>query len=193
MIEAARSAKSLCEMLDEGSDVGGMNFNDVTSELDMKLKDMNLHTMARRLRDVCKIAEGRYGMLLVVCDDLTSANATLHSEISYLRGSSSPFETTAIETLVIGNRPSREEMEEYQAADGKFNRFDLAYLDLGDEWDITDLANRTVLRQRVNSDSEDEASDNPSNSTNGVLARRTRARNRSAQVVPVSVSDALFN
>lgn len=160
MMEAASSAKKLVSLLDETSVCAGIDFGETVHHVDSKLSHLNLQIMARRFRDLFRIAEARIGFLSAACDDHETANAQLLMEITTMEVSSRQLQATTVESLVIGSSPTRAEMEDFSDSERsgrRMTRFGITYDDLEHDWMETKLTRNAALREHTTDESSDES------------------------------------
>jgi len=142
--------RSLVELLDECRYVGGVDFGEAIHGIDARLGSMTMIVMARRMRDIMKLAEARIGILAAALDDRDKAIEDLRTQIESTHDPAEQLEKAAIEALYIGHGATHHEISDYTEANdstGIYNRFGLAYDDLDDDWMTTQLTSRSVLRE----------------------------------------------
>jgi hypothetical protein len=135
MIEATKSAKLLAELMDECRDVGDMDFGETIHAIDNSITSMNIIVMARRMRDVMRIAEARIGFLTALVDDQHKAISSLKDNIKSLHTPTVELQKSAIEALIIGSNPSMVELDDLDEkySSGEYLRFGLHYEPMDDE------------------------------------------------------------
>jgi len=135
MIEATRCARSLAELMDECREVGGTDFGETVHAIDSSIANMNITVMARRMRDVLKIAEFRIGYLTAVVEDQSSAISAMKAEIKSLHLPTVGLQKSTIETLIIGTNPTLGELDDLddKYSSGEYHRYGLCYEPIDDE------------------------------------------------------------
>lgn len=185
MIDAAANARRLVSLLDEAKTCAGIEFGEAIHTIDGKLTQMDLITMARRFRDIFKIAEARIGFLSAACENLEEANGKLHLEISTTSASGLKLQNSTLETLVIGVSPTRSELEDFSDSERKGRRsvrFGCSYDDLDADWMDTQLTSTSMLSERRDGSSSDESDDEATH-------RQIVQRHRQARITPTIHND----
>lgn len=190
--EAARNAKSLTSLMDETRHSAGVDFGEIGHHIDGKLSQMDAVVIVRRLRDCLKQAEVRIGILSAACEELTDKSGQMAMDVCSLHANANVLQEAAVEVLMIGGRPSEDEMDDYRTATAAspFHRFDTHYEDVDSEWTFTQISKHTALREKKHSRNDsgydqsdsDEDSDEPSNR----YAQLVPAKNATRKIQPPS-------
>jgi hypothetical protein len=193
MIEATRNAKSLAELMDECQSSAGIEFGLTSHSIDSKLGSMDLVIMARRLRDVIKLAEIRIGILTAATDNLAEANARLLHDTSTAGIQNSILQRATVETLLIGNKPTDAEFEDYRDNNSgtRYARYNESYTDVDESYVVAQLSPGTQLRSKVFTDDNDELESDSDDGENNHRQLVSHRRNRSAVIVPTNGHIAL--
>jgi len=207
MMEAARNATNLLSVMDEFSAVGALKFGPAHHMIDSKLGEMDMVLIARRLRDILKLAEGRIGMLSVAYEDACDKIEEIQNQTKSLKTFAGKTGDVLTELFIIGAKPTERERQDLEQLefDGDYNRYNIGYEDRDDDWELTQLAENAVLRARTprtnqhveEDDEEDDSSDEDETTTKSGHRRAdsaialTHSRNRSAQIVPMNLADEM--
>jgi len=211
LVEGARNAANLLSTMDEFRDCGVISFEETCLPIDAKLGDMDMVTIARRLRDSLRLAEARIGILSVALRDTEERSREYVSELSTVKEMMQRSGEKITELFVIGPGPSEAEKSaaDHMILSGEdYRRFGLGYEDHDDDaWDMLRLNKESILRTRRlaqlnelvtdaedgdDDDDEDEDDDEQTDddTQNKKHARHDSAialvhrRNRSASVMP---------
>jgi hypothetical protein len=202
LIEAAANAKALLNLMDECRQIGNHEFAETTLPLDGKLSKMDLVTIARRTRDVVKIATARIGLLSVALDDAYETITKYESSIATMKPFAEGTAKTMTELFIVGVDPSERELQDVEAAyangSGEYMRFGETYEDADDsDWELTPLTSGSNLREkRVESTANGSASttkidDLRYNDEVAMLRNMTANKLKSAQQTERAMHDAV--
>jgi hypothetical protein len=137
LMEAASAAKSLITLMDDAANVGKMQFASTSQNIDLRLNDGDFNLIARRLRDVLRMAEARVGILTEAYDDAHTALSEIKKAHISVSSQSELLQNTVANTLMIGNHATPEELTEFARAnrtETEYSRFGSPYEDLDDDW-----------------------------------------------------------
>jgi hypothetical protein len=138
LIEAISEAKGLVNLMDEGADIGALHFAETKKSIDLKLSEHDLNIMARRLRDILKLAGARIGILTEAYEDSYNAVVKIKEAHRSVSSQSELLQSTVANTLLIGNNATGEEFTEYlrtTRAGQDYKRHKLDYEDLDSDWE----------------------------------------------------------
>jgi len=185
LIQAAMCAKSLISVMDESSSTPGLDFGQVGHEIDSKITKLDSNLIARRLRDVIKLAEARIGVLSAIAENALEANTLMANELLVLRTSTNSLERAAVESFYIGSQPTRKELDDLgEDPSTAHKRFGVVYDDLPDEWLDSALPHasngyrtrRETLETLVNGDDEDDESGSESETDSHAVVLRQNGK-----------------
>lgn len=170
--------QSLVSEFDESRSVGGLEFAEISHEVDTKLNKLPLHIALRRVRDILKLAEGRVAILSIQCEDLYIANQKYIDTLDKTVRDKDRLHRALIETCYIGDKPTEAELEDFNDTPNDFKRYGLHYADLDENWEDTMLTQGTILREknsiqsRANRRVPSQASQTSDNSLHRELAQQ---------------------
>lgn len=138
MMSTSLAAKELIDVLDDHIECAGIQFSPVGHIIDDSLNKLDLNTMARRFRDLYKIALMRVGLLSVALEEEHATSARFKRDLKKLSHSQMVLQRSAVESLYIGVNPTSNEIEDYptkerSATDTRLNH---QYYDLPDDFNI---------------------------------------------------------
>nr|QXN75410.1 MAG: hypothetical protein [Grapevine-associated negative single-stranded RNA virus 1] len=157
VLEAASAGRQVLHVMEDFSDTGALKFGVHTSDVDGKLTDMNLIVIARRLRDIFKIAEARIGVLSIALNESHMNLMKVKENLSIIKTSNTQMQAMAMETLYIGARPRSTEIDDW-FKDPTTARFGARYEDLDENWIDTELI-KSKHSSKITYANHDESSD----------------------------------
>lgn len=131
--ECGATAVDLCEMMDASRDVGQVTFKEVVHGIDTKLSTMPSKVLARRVRDVLRIADERIGILTSICESNFEAITRMSHRADVLEIGNRKLQYSVLNSLVIGKNPTPNEMEDYSMDPSSIKRLS-EYSELPDDF-----------------------------------------------------------
>jgi hypothetical protein len=160
MMQAAHSAQILIQTLDEQRFCKDVEFASIASEIDDNLFQLDLNTMARRFRDLYKIATERISLLDAALQIEIDTVNKYERQFQKQESSQHVLQRAAIESLYIGLKPTDNELEDY-GSDGfgtENTRFKTKYLDLSDDFSIVkSVSDKTAARTKSPLDDNEDS------------------------------------
>jgi hypothetical protein len=154
LVQAANQGVSLCEIMNECSDVGFAKFANLEHMIDGKISRMPSQVIVRRVRDIMKMAEERIGVLSAICDNHADAMNKVTFRVETLEIANRKLQEALMGSLIIGKNPSRSDIEEYLSEPMKYRR-NSEYEDLDADFSLLITDDR-----ESESDNESAHSDN---------------------------------
>jgi len=136
--DLASLSRTVIQELDETSKIGDLEFSQVGSEIDFKLRDMDAKTMLRRARDTIRILNGRLGIITVAYEQSHDAVSKLRLRQQEVSANNELLSREYLTNLAIGVSPDEDEIEEFVRANGRkdsYVRFGTKYADLQRDWE----------------------------------------------------------
>jgi len=158
LIQGGNAAKSLCEVMDEFRLLGTIDFKEIQHNIDAKISTMPSKIIARRLRDVLRASQERIGLLSIMCMEQQDTIESLTSSMSILRHGTAKLQTTAINTLFIGQRATRDELEDYIKCPTKPRRGS-EYNEYDEDWSSVLTNDRSHIDESANNDHDFNSDD----------------------------------
>lgn len=133
LIEAGVAAKSTCDLMDECRDIGHLCFKEVQHGIDPRISEMPSKIIARRLRDVLRLAEERIGILTSICEDQYEALGRIGGQMNLMNIQNDKTQRAAFNTLYLGRAAKPNEIEDYIANPRAYHR-NSEYHELPEDW-----------------------------------------------------------
>jgi hypothetical protein len=181
MMQAAHSAQILIQTLDQQRFCKDVEFASIASEIDENLFQLDLNTMARRFRDLYKIATERISLLDAALQIEIETVSKYERQFQKQESSQHVLQRAAIESLYIGLKPTDNELEDY-GNDGfgiENTRFKTKYLDLSDDFNIVKSVSDKITT-RTKSPSEDN--EDPPSTTLTTRKRDSRRKHQDKNI-----------